>query len=63
MAAVCGCGGGETGRSKGDKADGSEGTVTGEDGQSAKYGGDGEESRLYYIYKIIQYIILYITVL
>ncbi len=42
MAAVCGCGGGETGRSKGDKADGSEGTVTGEDGQSAKYGGDGE---------------------
>lgn len=42
MAAVCGCGGGETGRSKGDKADGSEGTVTGENGQSAKYGGDGE---------------------
>ena len=36
MAAVCGCGGGETGRSKGDKADGSEGTVTGEDGQSAE---------------------------
>ncbi len=42
MAAVCGCGGGETGRSKDGKADGSEGTVTGEDGQSEKYGGDGE---------------------
>ena len=42
MAAVCGCGGGETGRSKDGKADGSEGTVNGEDGQSKKYGGDGE---------------------
>gem|GEM_PF-470999 len=42
MAVVCGCGGGETGRSKDGKADGSEGTVNGEDGQSKKYGGDGE---------------------
>ena len=42
MAAVCGCGGGEAERSKSGKADGSEGVVTGEDGQSAKYGGDGE---------------------
>ena len=42
MAAVCGCGGGESEKSKSGKADEAEGTVTGEDAQSAKHGGDGE---------------------
>ena len=42
MAAVCGCGSGENEGRKGEKADGSEGIVTGEDGRSEKYSGDGE---------------------